>query len=85
MEKVIVKLCCGTMCYVMGGAELQLLDEQLPEELTARVDIRAVTCLDLCHKGPEAGKAPFAMVGDTIISSANKDKIIEEIRVQCAQ
>ncbi len=83
MEKVIVKLCCGTMCYVMGGSELQLLDEQLPEELISVVDIRGVTCLDLCNRGEEAGKAPFAMVGDTVISSATKDKIIDEIRVQC--
>lgn len=77
MEKIIIKVCSGTLCYVMGGAELQLLGESLPEELASKVEIRGVTCLDCCNKG--IGKAPFAMVGDTIVSSASIANVTEEI------
>ncbi len=83
MKKVVVKLCCGTMCYVMGGADLQLLEDYLPEDLNGMVNIRAVPCLDLCQKSQETKtKAPYAMVGERVISGANNDKIIAEIRAQ---
>ncbi|MFI3299509.1 MAG: hypothetical protein R3Y49_06885 [Rikenellaceae bacterium] len=81
MRKIVVKLCSGTMCYVMGGSELQILEELLPEEVAQRVEIRSVTCLDFCNSA-KGGKAPFATVGDVIISSANNDTIIDEIKKQ---
>lgn len=81
MDKLIVKLCSGTLCYVMGGAELQLLAETLPEHLTDKVEIRGAPCLDCCNK-PEMGKAPFVMVGQTIVASATVSNVIEEINKQ---
>ena len=30
MEKLTVQICTGTLCYIMGGSELQLLGEYLP-------------------------------------------------------
>lgn len=78
MSKIVVKLCSGTLCYVMGGAELQLLGDSLPEELTDRVEIRGAACLDLCNH-PEKGKAPFVMVGDVIVAGATVSKVMEEI------
>ncbi len=69
------------MCYVMGGSELQVLEELLPEEVAQRVEIRSVTCLNFCNNR-QNGKAPFATVGDTIISSATNDTIIDEIKKQ---
>lgn len=78
MSKIVVKLCSGTLCYVMGGAELQLLADSLPEELVGKVEIRGSACLDFCNK-PEVGKAPFVMVGDQVVSSATVSKVIDEI------
>lgn len=80
MEKLIVKVCSGTMCYVMGGAELQLLGDALPAEISNSVDIHGVTCLDCCNKGE--GKAPFVIVGDTVVSGANIANVMEEIHKQ---
>ena len=61
-KKLIVKICTGTLCYVMGGAELQLLDEQLPAELLAQVEIQGSPCLDCCNREDSQG-APFVKVG----------------------
>ncbi len=83
MEKIVVKVCCGTMCYVMGGAELQLLDEHLSEDIASRVELRAVTCLDMCNK--DGAKAPYAMVGDTIIRNADISKVTDEILNQLSK
>ncbi len=39
----------------MGGAELQVIDEYLPEELLDKLDIKGAPCLDHCNKcdGPK--------------------------------
>lgn len=79
MDKLTVKICTGTLCYVMGGAELQLLGECLPENLVDRVEIRGSTCLDVCNQ-ENKGKAPYVMVGDTLISEATIAKVIEIIK-----
>lgn len=82
MDKIVVKLCSGTLCYVMGGAELQLLPDSLPKELEDKVEIRGVTCLDFCNREGR-GKAPFVMVGDEVVNGATVQKVIEEISRQC--
>lgn len=78
MSKIVVKLCSGTLCYVMGGAELQLLQDALPADLVSKVEIRGVTCLDYCNR-EGSGKAPFVMVGDELVAQATVQKVIEEI------
>lgn len=78
-EKLTVKICTGTLCYVMGGADLQLLSEYMPEELVDRVEIKGSTCLDICNQ-PNAPKAPFVMVGDKLISEASIGKVVEAIK-----
>lgn len=80
MNKITVKICTGTLCYVMGGAELQLLNEYLPEELVDRVEIKGATCLDFCNQ-EGGGKAPFVTVNDQVISQATIAKVVEAIKV----
>lgn len=78
MEKLIVKICTGTLCYVMGGSELQLLGDCLPEELQDKVEIVGATCLDFCNQEGH-GKAPFVIVGQTLVTAATISKVIEQI------
>ena len=80
MEKNLeVRICTGTLCYVMGGADLQVIDEYLPEELLDKVDIKGTPCLDYCNNcdGP---KAPFVKVGDKVISEASIEKVVTAIK-----
>lgn len=84
MNKITVKICTGTLCYVMGGAELQLLNEYLPEELLERVEIKGATCLDYCNQ-EGGGKAPFVTVGDRVISQATISKVVEAIKEEAAK
>ncbi len=81
MKKLPVKICTGTLCYVMGGAELQLLDESLPAELLAQIDIQGSPCLDYCNQ-EEASNAPYVLVGGELIRRANISKVVEEIKRQ---
>ena len=78
-KKLEVRICTGTLCYVMGGADLQVIDEYLPEELLDKVDIKGTPCLDYCNNydGP---KAPFVKVGDKVISEASIEKVVTAIK-----
>lgn len=80
-NKLSVRICTGTLCYVMGGADLQLLSDYLPEELACKVDIKGSPCLDCCNR-EDAPKAPFVKVGETIISEANISKVIDAIKAE---
>lgn len=79
MEKLVVKICTGTLCYVMGGSELQLLSEYIPTNLADKIEIRGATCLDYCNQ-PDSGKAPFVLVGDRLVTQATLSKVVETIR-----
>lgn len=69
------------MCYVMGGAELHLLEDNLPEDIASMVEVKAVTCLNMCDKDG-SGNAPYAKVGDVLITKADLTKVKEEIARQ---
>ena len=78
-QSVSVKICTGTACYVMGGANLLMLEECLPEHLKDRVEIEGTSCMGYCSLG-EKGKAPFVMVNDQLISEATLEKITQKIK-----
>lgn len=77
-KKTEIKICCGTHCYIMGGAELQLLQEKLPPRLNAMVTIKGDQCLELC-KDRKNGQPPFVTINQTIMASATSDKIIKHL------
>lgn len=75
MEDHGVKICTGTACYVLGGAELLNLESKLPPELKSRVKVEGAVCLGLCQD-PANGRAPFALVDGRPVSQASVDKIL---------
>ncbi|MBO8457796.1 MAG: hypothetical protein IAA81_06170 [Spirochaetes bacterium] len=79
MDKILVEICSGTACYVMGGSELLLLEENLPENLRDKVEIEGRTCIEECKHG-ENGKAPFVKVNGELVSSASIPTVIEKIQ-----
>jgi NADH:ubiquinone oxidoreductase subunit E len=84
MKKNKVTICTGTACFVMGGSELLLLEEQLPDDLKGTVEIEGSTCIGACKKA-EYGKtqsdhAPFVQINGEVMEQANILKIIERLR-----
>lgn len=78
MKKISLTICCGTYCHVYGGAELQLLQDGLPDELRDYVEVRFSTCLEYCKENP--GKPPFVEINGAPMASANTEKVITELR-----
>ena len=77
MEKITVKLCLGTTCFVMGGAKLQELADTLPAKYGDKVEVIGKPCLEFCSSG--FSKAPYAKVNDQVIGEATAEKIISAI------
>lgn len=74
--KVII--CSGTACFVMGGSELLLVEDELPEAWRGRVSVEAAPCLDFC-KRRSCGRAPFVKVGDEELSCATMPALLSLI------
>jgi NADH:ubiquinone oxidoreductase subunit E len=79
MAKVEVKVCLGTTCFVMGGSNLQELNDIIPEKYGDKVEISAANCLGLCSINWEYSKAPYVKVNEEVVSEATPEKVIEEI------
>ena len=76
--KLLLELCFGTTCFVMGASKLQEIEQYIPPQYKNKVEVKAHTCLDLC-KNATYMKAPFVKLDGEIISEATVEKIIQAI------
>ncbi len=79
MEKIQVKLCLGTTCFVMGASKLQELDEIVAKKYADSVEVSSCVCLNLCSTEGKYSKAPYAKVDDEVVAEATVDKVLEVI------
>lgn len=77
---VIVEICMGTTCYVMGGAQLAGIADRLPEEWKDRVTVKGMRCIGACQQAGVYGRAPFVRVNDELIAEADEGKVLNAIR-----
>ncbi len=82
MAKVEVKVCLGTTCFVMGGSNLQELNDIIPQKYGDKVELSAANCLGLCSINWEYSKAPYVKVNEEVVSEATVEKVLEEIDKQ---
>lgn len=79
-KKLEVKICTGTLCYVMGGADLQVIDEHIPEHLLDMIEIKGAPCLDYCNRPEVGAKAPYVEIGGEVMSDATVIKVVNAIK-----
>lgn len=82
MEKISVKVCTGTTCFVMGGANLQELHNIIPKKYGSKVEVAGSPCLGLCSINWEYSKAPYVKVNDEVVNEATVEKVLVEIDKQ---
>lgn len=84
MAKTVVRVCVGTTCYVMGGANLQELNELIPKKYGDKVEVLGSNCLGLCSINWEYSRAPYVKVNEKVVSEATVEKVLAEIDKQLA-
>ena len=77
MAGIELKICMGTMCYVMGGAELRAFVELLPENIRNHVSVSYSPCLGACDK---VGQPPYVEINGRIISRVSKADLIQLLK-----
>ncbi len=81
MEKVKIKICSGTSCFVMGAAAIQALEFTPPEDIADKIEIVEVRCMNLCHNvNDKHNHGPFVYVNDELIEEATLEKVINKVR-----
>ncbi len=83
MEKVKVRICTGTTCFVMGAAHLQRLDEVVSKSIRDSIEIEGCRCFGFCNE-KEYGKPPFVKVDDEVVCEATIDKVMAVIERKLA-
>ncbi len=79
MEKIQVKVCLGTTCFVMGSSNLQELTELVAKKYGDKAEVIGSPCLGFCSVNWEYSKAPYVKVDDEVISEATVEKVMAEI------
>ena len=79
MEKIKVKVCQGTTCFVMGGSTVKSIIDTLTEKYPNQVEVISVRCFETCHQTDSFSKAPYVYVDDEMISEANLEKVLNKI------
>jgi NADH:ubiquinone oxidoreductase subunit E len=85
MEKVSVKVCLGTTCFVMGGGNLQELNDIIPKKFGDKVEVAGTPCLGLCSINWEYSKAPYVKVDDIVVPEATVEKVLQVIEERLGQ
>jgi NADH:ubiquinone oxidoreductase subunit E len=76
--KVQVQICVGTACHIMGAADLITIEDMVAERLRDRVEVKGISCLDLC-KDETHGKPPFVIIDGETLAEATLDKVLRRI------
>lgn len=81
MKKVKIKICCGTSCFVMGAAQIQVLEFSPPADIADKIEIEESRCMNLCKDTTaKYNRGPFVMVNDEVIEEANFEKVVNKVR-----
>ncbi len=75
---VLVELCQGTACFVMGSEELYDIKAFMPEAWQEHVDVTSCVCIGRCKKN-RFNRAPFARVNGEIVESVTPASLLRLI------
>ncbi|MBK3517397.1 NAD(P)H-dependent oxidoreductase subunit E [Carboxylicivirga marina] len=75
--KYKIQICCGTMCYIMGGAELHLLNDHLPSNLKDKVSIEGIPCIGKCDTKEK--HHPCVKINGEELNNATSQKIVKQL------
>ncbi len=79
-EKIQVRICVGTACFVQGGADLLLYGDYLDPELLGECNIEGTSCLGGCKAERADCKAPFVEINGRMYGNVTQARIIELLK-----
>lgn len=81
MDKIKVRICVGTSCFVMGAAQIQSIEFNAPADIADKIEIIEERCMSLCKDlSRKRNHGPFVFVNDELIEEATYEKVVAKIR-----
>ena len=87
MGKIVVEVCAGTHCTMMGSMDIIDAVHSLEEirqgmENACEVVVTAVPCMNLCKKSVHG---PFVRVDNQLIEQAESEAVMADIMSRCQE
>lgn len=79
-KEIEVKICCGTNCYIMGGSDLHLIKNNLPNNVASNITIKGENCMGYCQNFTQTQKVPIVQINGKIMESTNLNKLKNHIQ-----
>ena len=79
MNKLSVKICSGTSCFVQGGSELLAFEDFLDDSLISSCNFEECFCTEDCKK-QENLSPPFVRIGDKVYGNVKPTDLCRLIR-----
>ena len=73
MKRIEIKICTGTLCHVMGGADLPDFALELRDKYQEKIHISGSTCMNHCKDSSLT--PPFVEIDGHLIQQADREKI----------
>ncbi len=73
MDQLIIEICAGTSCYLLGSQDLITTLETLPPEKRSKIDLRGITCLKACGQGPNV------RINGILLSNITPERLLQAI------
>ena len=73
MQRLVLEICVGTSCHLLGSHDLVQMVENLPIEMKNKIDLQGATCLGACGRGPNV------RVNGTVFTNVTPDQLLEII------
>ena len=73
MKQILVEVCVGTSCHLLGAQDLFQTLENLPIEKQELLQVQGVTCLKSCGRGPNV------RIQQQVYTNITPDRLLEII------
>lgn len=78
MNKIEIKICMGTTCFIMCNSELQELEQEINPDLLPYIDLMGSSCLGYC-KDAQYHKIPCATIDGNVVENVSKQELLNRI------
>ena len=78
MAILMVSVCAGTSCHLLGNQAIVDVLENMPPSLQKQVEFGYTSCLGDC------GEGPCVTIGDKVLKHASPERVLDMIKEELA-
>ena len=80
MRSIVVTVCSGTACYILGGSDLLTLKDHLAPDQARRVMLSGAPCLNHCKDRDGEKRPPYVTVDGKLYSGLSLDDFVSLVK-----